>query len=95
MPVGIVLCSVDHPALHIVAPLDIEYIEQFLLQFLIQDRRRYLYSRVEVARHPVGRGDIVQRVASILKDEYPRVLQVAVYDADHLYILAHARYSGY
>ena len=72
--------------LAVVGPLQIEVVAQLSLDTRVVDRESGLDASIEVARHPVGGGAVVQRIATISEDEDARMLQVAAQNGDRLEI---------
>ena len=60
----------------------------------VVDRRHRFHATVEVARHPVGRPDVILGVSAVREVRDARVLKKAPNDTDNTNTLAHAAQSG-
>lgn len=80
----VVLVAGYEAALLCVVEAVVDYREEFLLHFIVVDGRHDLHALIEVAGHPVGRADEVERFAGVGEDEDARMLEIAVDDAHNL-----------
>src|SRR5882724_10716883 len=79
------------PRLHGVGELRLENLADLPVQGGVQDREGGLDAAVEVAGHPVGRGQEVLRLSAVLEVVDARVLEIAVHDRDDADVLGEVR----
>ncbi len=63
----------------------------FSLQILLLDREHQFHSPVQVPRHPVGAREIHLGISSVIKDECPAVLEIAVENGNDANVVAQFR----
>lgn len=86
--------AVDDPRRHVVGQSEFDDRFQFPSDLRIVDRGVGFDPVVDVARHPVGRSDIVLFVPAVAEDQDARVFQVTVDDAADFDAIAFRTESG-
>ena len=73
-----------------IVPLQVEHVFHRAGQRHVLDGEHQFHPAVEIARHPVRRGQVYLALAAVFKHESPGVLQVASHDGAHVNVVAHA-----
>lgn len=72
----------------IVAQLHFEHVDQFKTEVVIEYRNNGFDAAIQVATHPVGRSQEEARLAAVVKIPNARMLQEAIDNSGHAYVLA-------
>ena len=92
--VRVPLLGIEHAGLRVVGELEGEDVLDLGAEFVVVDREGDLDAAVEVAVHPVGRGQEELGVAAVIEAVDAGVFEEAVHDAPCLDVLAEVRDAG-
>ncbi len=87
------LLGVEQARLDVVFELQLHHVLDLAHELAVKDGEAGLDAVIEVAHHPVGRGEVELLVAAVVEQEHAGVLEEAIDDADGADVFAQARHA--
>ena len=81
------LILINHTRLDVVVPLLIQRVLNKLPGFTVQYWTQYFNPVIQIACHKVRRTNQIPGITPVMKDEYARVLEIAIDDTDTLNVI--------